>query len=122
MLELYHAFLNKLSGIGGTVRNTRLTDRHLKPNSVDNMKVKLAVRVFSREVALTVSMRMKTYMDILTIDDYCTIPVNIDDGIFITEIILFINNLFDSLNGCGHSKSGFKNALSGKLQPFSVLE
>ncbi|XP_045781419.1 uncharacterized protein LOC123878308 isoform X2 [Maniola jurtina] len=99
-------------GAQGRARTTKLTDKHIKPNSYDKMKVKFAAQVFSREVFAALQNRMKTYEDLQLVHNYSVPSVNIDNGFFTAEIILFINDLFDSLNCAGHTRGELSNALS----------
>ncbi|XP_045772182.1 uncharacterized protein LOC123872097 [Maniola jurtina] len=76
------------------------------------MKVKLAAQVFSRDVAHCLRIQMKTYQQLQLEHGYCPPSVNIDNGLFTAEILLFIHNLFSSLNSSGHSSSELCNSLS----------
>lgn len=44
--------------------------------------------------------------------EYAAPNKNVESGLFIAEVILFINNLFDSLNGFGYSGNKLKHDLS----------
>lgn len=55
---------------------------------------------------------MKTYEDLQIVHNYTVPSVNIDNGYFTAEILLFFNDLFDSLNCFGNDRGQYRNALS----------
>ncbi|XP_023950207.1 uncharacterized protein LOC112054598 [Bicyclus anynana] len=108
-------------GEAGRARTTTLTDKHIRPTSYDKMKVNHA-EVFSNTVYISLSMYLKTCERFRMDHNYIVPPINIDNGFFTAEIILFMNNLFDSLNGGGHKSTSLRNALSLESDHFLVLE
>lgn len=62
------------------------------------------MQVFSRSVFASLCCLMKA-CNFQEEYNYCnTLNVNIENGLFTAVMILFINDLFDSLNCCGYER------------------
>ncbi|XP_037301467.1 uncharacterized protein LOC119191690 [Manduca sexta] len=79
--------LYKVDGFGGRARSTKLTEKHINPTSYDKMKVKFAAQVFSRQVATSLEIQMKSLLSFKD-HDYISLNKDIGNGLFTAEILL----------------------------------
>lgn len=80
---------------------TKLTERHINPNSFQKMSVSLATQIFSNSVAAAIR-TVKT-----------TNQLNSDTAIATAKFVQVVNHMFDALNSkTRYSKNPYKHALS----------
>ncbi|CAK1585593.1 unnamed protein product [Parnassius mnemosyne] len=86
----------------------KLSDKHIIPEKFSKMKVKCATQVFSQSVAVNMGYLASKGV----IDKECQDTA---------DVILFFDNLFDSLNGSYlNSKKKAGKALLGPVRPNSI--
>lgn len=81
-------------------------------------QVKLAAQVFSRQVSSSLTVYMKSLLQLREEHGFSIPGMDIDNGLFTADILLFINDLFESLNCFGHTRGKLQQALTANSAHF----